>query len=84
MFKVLVSRVVIFTAATLWVVGWLTVGILGLEVLTAKLSTFSPAWVAYLLQIWYIITIVLVGVWAAIKGFKFVGRWERDDKNPDK
>lgn len=79
MFKVLASRIVIFTVAILWVMGWLSIGFLWWEVLVLRLVTFQPIWVAYLLQIWYAATIILVGVWVVIKGLRFVGHWEQHE-----
>jgi len=80
MFKVLASRIVIFAVAIFWVVGWITMGIIGIETLTTiLLSVTLPTWIASFLQVWYVTTIILVGVWAAVKGFRFVGKWEKDD-----
>lgn len=76
MFKVLASRVIIFAVAIMWVCGWLTVGLAGLGFLTSFLLVFQPDWLVLTLQIWYIGTVVVVGIWVAVKGFKFVGKWE--------
>ena len=80
MFKVLASRIIIFAMAILWVVGWLFTGIVGLELFTFELTNSGLySWVATFLQVWYIATIVLVGIWVAARGFKFVGKWEKDE-----
>jgi len=80
MFKVLASRVIIFTVATLWVSGWLLMGLTFAGPVTAALVISQcPSWLVLVLQIWYLITIVCVGVWAAMKGFRFVGKWEKHD-----
>lgn len=78
--RVLAARLVIFAAATVWVVGWLMFGLGLIKTL------FPPVWEgniasAHPMQafvfFWFIITFVIVGVWAAVKAFRFVGRWEK-------
>ena len=76
MFKVLASRIIIFAVAVTWVSGWLAIGLAGLGPMTIILLTNQPTWLVTSLQIWYIATVVIVGVLVAVKGFRFVGRWE--------
>ena len=76
MFKVLASRIIIFAVAIMWVCGWLTMGLAGLGFITTILLSYQPAWLILAMQIWYIGTVIVIGIWVAVKGFRFVGRWE--------
>ena len=78
MFKLLAARLVVFTAAILWVIGWLVVGLLGWNSLIEWLLEVDPTWIVIPLEVWYIATIVIVGAWVAMKGFRFVGKWTRE------
>lgn len=78
--RVIAARLVIFAAVVVWVAGWLMAGLGLLPIL------FPSAWEGYLfdchpMQIfmfcWFVATFVIIGTWAAVKGFKFVGRWEK-------
>ena len=82
MLKVLAARVVVFSLACIWVMGWLANGLIWYNIFLEVLGHYGPSWVAAPLLIWYIATLILVGIWIAVKGFKFIGRWEKDDKTP--
>lgn len=78
--RVVAARLVIFAAVVLWVFGWIMAALGLIPIL------FPSAWEGKLFEghpmqifmfIWFIATFVIIGVWAALKGFKFVGRWEK-------
>lgn len=81
MFKVLASRITIFTLTCIWILGWIAVNLVGFDAFNSILHQYEPSWVTGFLLVWYVITVILIGVWAAIKGFRFVGRWVREDKD---
>lgn len=80
MFKVLVARITVFFLTCIWVLGLLFGGVVFFPTVQYQIQTHVavPALVWFLI-FWYIATIVLVGVWIAIKGFRFVGKWERNE-----
>ncbi len=78
MFRLLAARLVVFTAALLWVIGWLWAGFLFWDQLISWLVDFNPTWLCAVFQVWYVATIVIVGAWVAMKGFRFVGKWTRE------
>jgi len=79
-FKVLAARIIVFAFACAWVLGLLLGGVLifpsFLDLLKENITSPSlQSFIAY----WYIATIVILGAWVAVKGFKFVGKWEKDE-----
>lgn len=67
-----------FLLTTFWVLVFLWFG------LTVFVAVFEPGPAETtatigdrILEVWYLVTLVLVGMWAALKGFKLVGRWEK-------
>ena len=78
--RVVAARLVIFTAVVVWVFGWLMAA-LGLmptlfpEIWEGKIAQVHPMNV--FMFVWFILTSVIIGVWAAVKGFRFIGRWEK-------
>jgi len=79
--RVVAARLVMFAAVVVWVLGWLAFGfsfIPGLypTIWEGNLSSAHPMEVC--MFIWFIVTFVIIGTWAAIKGFRFVGRWEKE------
>jgi len=85
MFKVLAARITVFALACTWVLGLLIGGITILptfyNVLEESItSTLLLTFVAF----WYLTTLVIIGTLVAVWGFKFVGRWEKNAKNPSK
>lgn len=84
MFKVLASRIVVFALACLWVFGLILVGIATYPAFQATLvSVIGPTWLITASLVWYVATLVLVGVWVAVKGFRFVGKWEKENKSDE-
>lgn len=82
MFKVLAARITVFAFACIWVFGWLLVGITLLPPFTSILEGSGLNQVlANFLVIWYLLTLIIVGGWIAIKGFKFIGKWEKDNED---
>jgi len=77
-FNVLVSRIAVFALACVWVLGLLLVGLLTFPTYlrVAEIYTAHPVLLSFMV-FWYLSTLVLVGCWVAIKGFKFVGQWEK-------
>ena len=75
MFKLLTARLTVFTAAIIWVAGWVLMGLVGWDAITWELECTRPGWIVPVLQVWYIATIVIIGAWVALKGFRFVGKW---------
>ena len=81
MFRLLVARITIFALACVWVFGWLLGGIaLAPYVVSGLENSGLGAVLASFLAIWYLATLIVVGSWVGVKGFKFVGRWEKDSK----
>lgn len=80
MFKVLTARVTVFFLACIWVLGLLFSGFIFFPtfLLQLELHMVNPALSGFLV-FWYVATIVLIGVWIAIKGFKFIGKWEKGE-----
>ncbi len=78
MFNVLVSRIFVFALACIWVLGLLLYGIITFPtfLLVIELSSIHPILFNFL-AFWYVATLVLIGLWAAVRGFKFVGKWEK-------
>ena len=80
--KVLAARVVVFGLSVVWVLGWLLTCLVIFpffgELLRAVLP--YPSLVGFA-QFWFIFTAVVIGVWIAIKGFRFVGRWVKNDES---
>jgi hypothetical protein len=79
--RVVAARLVVFAVVVTWVLGWLAFGlslIPGLypTIWEGDLTSAHPMEVA--MFVWFILTFVIVGVWVAVKGYKFVGRWERE------
>lgn len=78
--RVVAARLVIFAAVVIWVFGWLMAA-LGLiptlfpDVWEGRLASAHPMQI--FMFVWFVITFVIVGVWAAVKGFRFIGRWEK-------
>lgn len=78
MFNVLASRITVFALACIWVLGLLLTGIVTFPtfLLVVGSHVAHPVLVSFIV-FWYLATLVLVGLWVAVKGFKFVGKWER-------
>jgi len=79
--RIVAARLVVFAAVVTWVLGWLMFGLSFIPVLyptiwEGNLTSAHPMEVA--MFIWFITTFIIVGVWAAVKGYKFVGRWEKE------
>jgi len=79
--KVVAARLVVFAVVAVWVLGWLAFGFSFIPVLyptiwEGNLTSAHPMEVC--MFIWFIATFIVVGGWVAIKGFKFVGRWEKE------
>ena len=78
MFKLLAARLVVFAAAVLWVIGWLGMCLVVGDLLMEELVDIQPGWASLALQVWFVGTTILVDAWAAMKGFRFVGKWTRE------
>jgi len=76
MFKLLAARVIVFFVAIVWVAGWVFMGLIFWDSWLDQIYGLQPDWLPVLLQVWYIATIVVIGAWVALKGFRFVGKWE--------
>ena len=79
--RVLAARLVVFAVAILWVFGWLMAALalipwLFPSIWEGKISQGHPMQI--FMFVWFIATFVVVGIWAARKGFRFVGRWEKE------
>jgi len=80
MFKVLTARVTVFFLTCVWILGLLLIGITFFPTAWSQIQVHvANQGLAWFLVFWYVATIILVGVWIAIKGFKFVGKWEKDE-----
>ena len=77
----LLAKLVLFTAVCAWILGLVTVGVALSPGFIDALETFGMGQgvVGTFLLTWYWITLVLVGIFTADKGFRFIGRWESDD-----
>ena len=75
----LTAKVVIFSVCILWIFSSLGVSILVLPVFVDFLSEYYGLvdWYTPFLVIWFVFTVLIVGVLVANAGFKFIGRWER-------
>lgn len=78
--RVVAARLVMFAAVIVWVLGWLSAGLTFMPQLFPDfwVGTFPGNPILAFLFVWYVTTFISVGIWAAIKGFKFVGRWEKE------
>lgn len=79
--RVVAARLVIFAAVVIWVCGWLMAALGLMPILfpfiwEGHLTSAHPMQV--FMFVWFVCTFILIGVWAAVKGFKFVGRWEKE------
>jgi len=82
MFKVLASRVVVFALACLWVFGLILVGIALYPAFQSSMeSIIGQTWLITASLVWYVTTLVLIGILVAVRGFRFVGKWEKESKS---
>jgi len=79
--RVIAARLVIFTAVAAWIMGWLATGSLLHDPFLKSVSRPELGFSGNIIDVlsaWYIITFIIVGVFVAVCGFRFVGRWEKD------
>lgn len=79
--RVVAARLVMFAVVVVWVLGWLLAGLGLIPELFPSIwlgEGFPTHPILAFLFIWYITTLIAVGIWVAVRGFKFVGRWERE------
>jgi len=75
-----VARLIVFSVAVVWVFGWLMASLALIPVLFPVIWEGNIAWahpMEVFMFVWFVATAVIVGVFAAVKGFRFVGKWER-------
>jgi len=77
--KKLVAKIAVFAAVVVWTLGFLAAGVMFFPVFVDFIG-IKPSIAASAMQLWYLITIVLVATFVVGQGFKFVGRWEAPDK----
>jgi len=53
------------------------------EPLSNYLEAETNSWIQALLQIWYGASLIIVGAIVAVRGFRFVGKWEMPGKSSD-
>ena len=75
---VLVARVFTFGVVLVWVLCLLMAGVLLHFGFTTYLESLNinPGITLTILQAWYWVTLVVVGILVAVWGFKRVGKWE--------
>jgi len=77
--KVIAARLVIFAVTVAWVLGWLAIGLFLHPVfLSAIAKQILDGNIVDILNAWYVITFIVIGAFVAIRGFRFVGKWERE------
>lgn len=77
--KVLAARVTIFALACIWVIGFLSVSLAVSDTFFSVVSAYMGTAVTWLLLAWYVATVILISVLVAVKGFRFVGHWVKND-----
>lgn len=81
---VIVGKVILFAAISLWILCFIGVTMALLPPLVDYLEDQKVEdGVIKGLVAWYLITFVLVAMWAAVKGFNSVGKWEPRKEKED-
>ena len=88
-----VSKLFMFTVSLLWILLFLTASVAMYDQVydpvlrlyfrnNLNKLTSSGLFVVQVLDAFYIATVVLIGIYCALKAFRFVGKWEpRDSKD---
>ena len=85
-FLVVTSKVVLFALITIWILGFLATILAILPGYADYLETEGLEDDGIMLDImiaWFLITGILVAVWAALKGFMTVGKWESEKEEDE-
>jgi len=77
--SVLVARFVTFAAILIWVLGFLGVAVMFFPLFMENIG-IRPSIVATAISIWYLTTVVSIGILVTTKGFNVVGKWESSKK----
>ena len=78
--RIIAARLAIFAATAAWVLGWLGLGLFLHPVLfdTGGIIYRLGGNIVDAMNTWYVITFILVGIYVAVRGFRFVGKWEKE------
>lgn len=80
MIRILAARIIIFALACVWIVGFLMAGLAIFEHYSVFVEEYFGTGFYYnFLSGWYIVSVVLIAVLTANRGFRFVGHWVRKD-----
>lgn len=90
---VLIVKVIAFALTLVWILAFLSMGIMIIPVLAdaLKVRWTLTGWGVPFIYVFWGITMVGISVIMAIRGFRFIGKWEREkngleelDLNPKK
>jgi len=73
---ILVVKILGFAGVVIWILGLIGFSML-VSINLPYLLSLPIGITATVLQFWFLVTALVSGVYAALKGFNFVGRWEK-------
>lgn len=78
--RVLAARLIVFAVACVWVLGLGAFSILYWDhARWLLLGAGYGTWLETVFNLWFSFTIICVGLYVAYRGFRYVGKWERED-----
>ena len=77
--KELVAKLILFAVALVWVMGLLGVGMILFGPFNEAISNYGipEGGLNTALNIWFWITLVLIGIVVTLGAFRFIGKWEK-------
>lgn len=79
------SRMLMFTFTVFWTMGLILVSLLLYHYLLipiVQVANPNGGLLTGFILAWYVITFILLAWYAALRGFRFIGKWERrEDKD---
>lgn len=78
--KAIAAKLTVFLLGMVWILLYLYVCIVGYDFFEDFLTAYSDiteSWFRTVLEVWYLVTTVIVGVIITKLSFSYVGTWER-------
>jgi len=78
----LAAKLVLFTVGIAWTMFFLYVAIIGFDFFRDIVYTYGEIehdnWFMTVMEVWYLVTCLMIGVYTSKKSFSLVGMWERE------
>lgn len=75
----LIAKLLLFTVCLIWILGFVFTGLVLEPVLHDAVVDFgiTEGVTNWFIWVWYWLTIIVMSIFASLRSFKLIGRWEK-------